>query len=468
MTILPVIMAGGTGSRLWPLSRELYPKQFLSFGNEYTMLQTTIKRLDGLTDNLPLVLCNEEHRFLAAEQLRQLDKLNKNLILEPYVRNTAPAIAIAALHVLSSNGDTNMLVLAADHIIQNTEAFHKTVQQAVIHSEQGKLVTFGIVPNAAETGYGYIKKGAAIGDAFEISAFVEKPNLSLAEQYFKSKDYLWNSGMFMFKASRYLEELNKFRPDILRACEEAYVDRHIDNDFMRIDEKLFYNCPSDSIDYAVMEKTASAVVSPLDAGWNDIGSWSALLDISDKDTNGNYIKGDVLSMGCKDSYIYSESMLVAALGLKDTIIVQTKDAILVADRYSVQNVKKIVESLKEQAREEHITHREVLRPWGKFDAIGHGERYKVKCITVAPGQKLSLQSHKHRSEHWVVVRGIATITKDNELFTLNEDQSVYIPQGVRHSLENKQSSPLVIIEVQSGSYLGEDDIIRFEDKYGRL
>ncbi len=474
MVILPVIMAGGSGSRLWPLSRELYPKQFLQLDGDVTMLQTTLRRLRGLSAVNPVVICHEDHRFLVAEQLRAMNKLANNIILEPAGRNTAPAIALAALTALQTateGSDPLLLVLAADHVIRDEAAFTATVESARVYAEAGKLVTFGIVPTKAETGYGYIKRGAATGetqDAYTVAQFVEKPDQTTAEHYLESGDYYWNSGMFLFRASRYLAELERFRPDIYAACVEAVGTVNADLDFVRVNKAAFLSCPSDSIDYAVMERTADAVVVPMSAGWSDVGSWSSLWDISEKDINGNVSHGDVLQHNSQNNYVFVESSLVTTVGVQDLVIVQTKDAVLVADKYQVQDVKKIVESLKAAGRTEHHIHREVYRPWGKYDSIDNGVRYQVKRITVKPGEKLPIQMHHHRAEHWIVVSGTASVTNGDSVQLVTENQSVYIPVGQIHALENPGKIMLEMIEVQSGSYLGEDDIVRFEDRYGRI
>ena len=473
-SVTPVIMAGGNGSRLWPLSRELFPKQFLTLDGELTMLQTTIRRLRGLAAENPVVICNDEHRFLVAEQLRAINKLANNIILEPAGRNTAPAIALAALTALQTapeGSDPLLLVLAADHVIRDEAAFTATVESARVYAEAGKLVTFGIVPTKAETGYGYIKRGAATGDtqdAYTVAQFVEKPDHTTAEHYLESGDYYWNSGMFLFRASRYLAELQQFRPDIYAACVEAVGTVNADLDFVRVNKAAFLSCPSDSIDYAVMEHTADAVVVPMSAGWSDVGSWSSLWDISEKDINGNVSHGDVLQHNSQNNYVFAESCLVTTVGVQNLVIVQTKDAVLVADKHQVQDVKKIVESLKAAGRTEHHIHREVYRPWGKYDSIDNGERYQVKRITVKPGEKLSIQMHHHRAEHWIVVSGTASVTNGDSVQLVTENQSVYIPVGQIHALENPGKIMLEMIEVQSGSYLGEDDIVRFEDRYGRI
>lgn len=465
--ILPVIMAGGTGSRLWPLSRDLMPKQFLKLDGLQTMLQATVKRLSDIEALPPLVICNEEHRFIAAEQLRQISQLDHNIILEPAGRNTAPAIALAALAALKKGTDPLLLVLAADHVIANTAAFTSAVNLAADFAAQDKLVTFGIVPTAPETGYGYIKRGAAVASSFAVASFVEKPSLAVAEQYLASGEYYWNSGMFMFKASVYLNELKQHRPDIYAACEQAMSEVNPDLDFIRVNKEAFMACPDESIDYAVMEKTASAIVVPLDAGWNDVGAWSSLWEISVKDSHGNVHQGDVLSTASNNNYIFAETSLVATVGLENTVVVQTKDAVLVAAKDKVQDVKAIVQQLKAAGRNEHKIHREVYRPWGKYDSIDNGQRYQVKRITVKPGEKLSIQMHHHRAEHWIVVSGTANVTVDGKDTLLSENQSIYIPLGAIHALENPGKIPLELIEVQSGSYLGEDDIVRFSDRYGR-
>lgn len=467
--LLPIIMAGGSGSRLWPLSRQLNPKQFLQLADaKLSMLQATIARLQGLNIALPRLICNEQHRFLAAEQLRQLDMEKSNILLEPVGRNTAPAIALAALQAVADGQDPVLLVLAADHLIKNVSAFHAAINTALPLADNGKLVTFGIVPDHPETGYGYIEKGASVADGgFAVSQFVEKPDLATATDYLKSGDFLWNSGMFMFRASRYLQELERFQPEILEACKLALAGGQQDLHFTRVDAAAFAACPDDSIDYAVMEKTADAVVVPLDAGWSDIGSWSALWDVSDKDEHGNVLKGDVLHHNSSNTYVHAESRLVSIVGVEDLVIVETKDAIMVAHKNNVQDVKKIVEQIKDQGRKEHINHREVYRPWGVYDSIDEGHRYQVKRITVKPGAKLSVQMHHHRAEHWIVVSGTAKVTNGDTTFLVTENQSTYIPIGQVHALENPGVIPLELIEVQSGPYLGEDDIVRFEDKYGR-
>lgn len=469
MNILPVIMAGGSGTRLWPLSRELHPKQFLTLpGHKQSMLQTTVARLKGLSDAFPLIISNEAHRFIAAEQLRQLGKLRGNILLEPVGRNTAPAIALAALTAQRDGSDPLLLVLAADHIISDTAAFQAAVKKALPLAEAGKLVTFGIVPTAAETGYGYIRRGAALAEgAYAVAAFVEKPDQKTAQDYVASGQYDWNSGMFLFRASVYLQELHSHRPDILAACQKALAAPQNDLDFVRVDAAAFEACPSDSIDYAVMEKTAQAAVVPMAAGWSDVGAFSSLWEISRKDEQGNAFNGDVFAFDTENTFVDAENALVATVGLKDTVIVQTKDAVLVAARDRVQDVKKIVEQLKAQGRSEPKLHRQVYRPWGHYDSIDAGARYQVKRITVSPGAKLSVQMHHHRAEHWVVVSGTARVTLDGVERLLAENESIYLPVGAVHALENPGKIPLELIEVQVGSYLGEDDIVRFEDRYGR-
>jgi mannose-1-phosphate guanylyltransferase len=457
-------MAGGSGTRLWPLSRAAHPKQFLTLHGEDTMLQATFKRLSELDIQASITICNEEHRFFVAEQLREIDNLG-SIILEPVGRNTAPAIALAAL---TAKDDPLLLVLAADHVIKDEVAFSSAVIRAVPLAEAGKLVTFGIVPTQPHTGYGYIKRGNDLGEGFEVDGFVEKPNSDIAEDYFSSGDYYWNSGMFLFRASSYLEELKKFRPDILEQCKASVIQVKADLDFLRIDKETFGLCPTESVDYAVMEKTSHAVVVPMDAGWSDIGSWSSLWDVSEKDSDGNSTHGDVLLHNTHNSFVKTDGKLVATLGVNDLVIVSTKDVLMVANKDSVQDVKIITAKLKADSRSEWDLNREVFRPWGKYDAIDSGERYQVKRITVKPGAKLSLQMHHHRSEHWVVVSGTAKVTNGENTFLLAENESTYIQAGVVHALENPGKVDLELIEVQSGSYLGEDDIVRFEDRYGRV
>ena len=464
MSICAVIMAGGSGTRLWPLSRAAHPKQFLPLYGKNTMLQETVKRLGYLNIQTSITICNEEHRFFVAEQLREINKLG-SIILEPEGKNTAPAIALAAFK--SREEDPLLLVLAADHVIQDNTAFKQAVSDAIPEAESGKLVTFGIVPSEPHTGYGYIKRGDQQNNAYVVDKFVEKPSIELAKEYTDSGEYYWNSGMFLFKASRYLKELKEFRPDIYQACEASMSQIKSDLDFLRVNSEKFAECPSDSVDYAVMENTADAVVVPMDAGWSDIGSWSSLWEINDKDENGNSTLGDVAIHNSKDCYVRADDQLVAAVGVDDLVIVSTKDAVMVAHKDSAQDAKVIAQKLKAEMRSEWELHREVYRPWGKYDSLDFGERYQVKRITVKPGAKLSVQMHHHRAEHWIVVSGTAKVTNGDKTFMLSENESTFIPIGVVHALENPGMVQLEIIEVQSGSYLGEDDIVRFEDLYGR-
>jgi mannose-1-phosphate guanylyltransferase / mannose-6-phosphate isomerase len=468
--LTPVILSGGAGTRLWPLSRELYPKQLLALIGERTMLQQTALRLEGLGASAPVIVCNEAHRFLVAEQLRQLGLEPRAMVLEPLGRNTAPAIALGARAALATDAtdpDPVLLVLPADHVMRDVPAFHRAVHTALGAAEQGQLVTFGIVPSSPETGYGYIQRGAASGDVHRIARFVEKPSAERAHEFVASGEYYWNSGMFMFRARRYLTELERFAPEIAAACEAAFRGARSDLDFTRIESQAFNRCPADSIDYAVMEKTSDAVVVPLDAGWSDVGSWAALHEATESDRQGNVARGDVICENSQGCYLYSESRLLAAVGLRDHVVVETKDAVLVAPKSHVQDVKKLVFRLKEQGRYEHSLHREVFRPWGSYDSIENGPRFQVKRLKIKPGATLSLQMHHHRAEHWIVVSGTARITRGDEVFLLEENQSTYIPIGVKHRIDNPGKIPLHIIEVQSGSYLGEDDIVRFEDRYGR-
>jgi mannose-1-phosphate guanylyltransferase/mannose-6-phosphate isomerase len=465
LPILPVILSGGSGTRLWPLSREAYPKQFLPLVGDVTMLQATWNRVAAIAGKAPIVVANQEHRFMAAEQLRECNVTPQALILEPIGRNTAPAIAIAALQALAAGEDALLLVLPSDHVVRDDAAFHAAVKQAAAAADAGKLVTFGIVPTAPETGYGYIKAQAGTG-VHAVDRFVEKPDLATAQQYVASGEYYWNSGMFLFKASRYLQELEALQPAILAACRAALDKASRDSDFIRLDADAFAASPNDSIDYAVMEKTADAAVVPLDAGWNDVGSWSALWEVSDKDADGNACHGDVIALDCRNSYAYG-TRLIAMVGLEDVVVVETDDAVFVGHKDRVQDVKEIVGQIKRDGRSEAAAHRKVYRPWGAYDSIDNGARFQVKRITVKPGATLSLQMHHHRAEHWIVVSGTAEVTRGEDVILLTENQSTYIPLGVTHRLKNPGKLPLELIEVQSGSYLGEDDIVRFEDQYGR-
>ncbi len=463
--ILPVILSGGSGTRLWPLSREAYPKQFLALAGEQTMLQATWQRVAPIAGRAPLVVANEEHRFVAAEQLQQLGVQPQAILLEPVGRNTAPAIAVAALEATRDGDDAVLLVLPSDHVIADEAAFRAAVLRALPAAREGKLVTFGIVPTAPETGYGYIKAGAQ-GDVRPVDRFVEKPDAETAQQYVQSGEYFWNSGMFLFKASRYLAELERFNPAMLAASRTAWQQARRDADFTRLDKDAFTAVASDSIDYAVMEKTADAVVVALDAGWNDVGSWTALRDVSAQDADGNAHHGDVIAIDCHNTYAYGER-LIALVGLEDVIVVETDDAVMVGKSDRMQEIKQVVARIKAEGRPEATWHRKVYRPWGAYDSIDHGERFQVKRITVKPGATLSLQMHHHRAEHWIVVSGTAEVTRGDDVLLLTENQSTYIPLGVTHRLKNPGKLPLELIEVQSGSYLGEDDIVRFEDTYGR-
>ncbi len=463
--ILPVILSGGSGTRLWPLSREAYPKQFLALAGEQTMLQATWERVAPIAGRPPLVVANEEHRFVAAEQLQQLGVQPQAILLEPVGRNTAPAIAVAALEATLEEGDPVLLVLPSDHVIADEEAFRAAVLSALPAAREGKLVTFGIVPTGPETGYGYIKASSG-GAVRAVDRFVEKPDAETALQYVQSGEYFWNSGMFLFKASRYLAELERLHPEMLAASRNAWQLARRDTDFTRLDKDAFAAVPADSIDYAVMEKTNDAVVVPLDAGWNDVGSWTALRDVSAQDADGNAHHGDVIAIDCRNTYAYGER-LIALVGLDDVIVVETDDAVMVGRSDRMQEIKQVVAKLKADARPEATWHRKVYRPWGAYDSIDNGERFQVKRITVKPGGTLSLQMHHHRAEHWVVVSGTAEVTRGDEVILLGENQSTYIPLGVTHRLRNPGKLALELIEVQSGSYLGEDDIVRFEDTYGR-
>lgn len=475
--IVPVILAGGTGSRLWPLSRELFPKQFLTLHGSESMLQSTLTRLSGLHCEPPLVVCNEEHRFIVAEQLRQQQLLDHNILLEPEGRNTAPAIALAALLMQQQGKDPLLLVLAADHVIEQQGAFQRSITQAIPHAAAGKLIVFGVSPQSAATEFGYIKRGASVAVAegsaeerlptYQVVRFAEKPDLKTAERFIQSGDYYWNAGMFLVKASKYLAELKQFRPDIYQACQQSMEQPQADMDFIRINTAAFASCPVEPIDYAVMEQTDDALVVPLYSDWCDVGSWSALWSLADKDQHGNACHGDIISQHSNDNFVYSESALVAMIGVHDLVVVQTKDAVLVAAKDQVQQVKQLVDQLKVDGRAEYRIHQQVFRPWGHYESLVQEARYQVKHITVKAGERLSSQLHHHRAEHWVIVSGTAKVTINGVAQLLAENESVYIPLGATHSLENPGKIALQLIEVQSGSYLGEDDIVRFEDRYGR-
>ncbi len=476
-TLLPVILAGGGGTRLWPMSREHYPKQFLALTGDDSLLQQTVKRLDLATDQAsidpPLILCNEEHRFLVAEQLRLIDADNSGIFLEPVGRNTAPALTIAALHAARGDGDPILFMMPADHVIRDLDAFHAAIARGMKEASTGSLVTFGIVPDRPETGYGYIRQGEALdGEGVNrIAEFVEKPDLETAEGYLAEGHHVWNSGMFMMRASVWLQAIEQHRPDILEAAGTAYGQASEDGDFLHLDQAAFSACPADSVDYAVMERIAgtdqpSAVIA-MDAGWSDVGAWSSLWEIAEHDADGNMLRGDVCSIDSKDCAIVADHRFVAALGCEDLVVVETADAVMVAPRNKAQSVKQIVAWLKQQGRDERLTHRRVYRPWGNYESIDFGARFQVKRITVSPGERLSLQMHHHRAEHWIVVTGTARVTRNDETFLLGENESTYIPLGATHRLENPGTIPLEIIEIQSGAYLGEDDIVRFEDAYHR-
>ena len=470
LSIIPIILSGGSGRRLWPLSRRQLPKQFLKLSGQHTMLQDTITRLSGIS-NLkdPIIVCNEEHRFLVAEQCKQINVSNPTILLEPIGKNTAPAIAAAAVHSIKDSPGAVLLVLSADHIIKDVNKFYRAIDIAFKQAKEDKLVVFGVMPTDANTNYGYIKSSKNNKNgAYKVEEFLEKPALEIAKLYFEQGNYLWNSGMFMFNNNILISELTIHSQPMLNAVTSAVNLAIKDLDFIRLDKNSFESCPSDSIDYAIMEKTNNLVVVPLEAQWNDIGTWSTLYDIGIKDDNGNVINGDVFANETHNTYIKSTNHIVATIGVKDLVIIDTENATLISTKEKAHEVKKIVEYLEKENRDEHLFHRKVYRPWGWYDSIEAGKHFQVKRLHVNPGGKLSLQLHNNRAEHWVVVSGEATVINGQELLILIEGESTYIPIGTKHSLENKTHQLLEIIEVQSGSYLGEDDIIRFDDIYGRM
>lgn len=494
MSLQPVILSGGSGTRLWPLSRQAYPKQFLPLTSEHTMLQETVRRLDGLAEEHPrqpigqldpLVVCNDAHRFLVAEQFRVIGRQPARIILEPVGRNTAPALTLAALAATQTGEDPVLLVMPADHTIRKEAAFRSAVADAYAIARGGAVVTFGIVPGKPETGYGYIRQGAVypmeglVGSAFDLAEFVEKPDAKTAEGYVASGEYAWNSGIFVLKASLWLGLIERFRPDIARAVENAFSGAGLDGNFLRLDSAVFETCPSDSIDYAVMERLCgidpaqvpsdlpAAVVMPLDVGWSDVGAWSALWEVREQDSTGNVLDGDAFVHEATDNLVLAQHRMVAAIGVNNLIVVETPDAVLIASKESAQDVKAVTQFLQSAHRNEYLHHQRVHRPWGSYESIGRGGRYQVKRLVVQPGESLSSQMHHHRAEHWIIVSGTARVTCEDKTFLLTENQSTYIPVGTTHRLENPGSIPLELIEVQSGSYLGEDDIVRFDDRYNR-
>ena len=470
-TILPVILCGGSGTRLWPLSRKSFPKQFLSlnYKNNYSLIQNTLIRIKNLDNQSnPILICNEEHRFIIAEQMREINIIPSQIILEPFGRNTAPAIAVAALKSLEKGDDPNLLILSSDHHIENEEKFIEILNSGVKYSEKGRLVTFGVVPKSPETGYGYIKsKNTSSNSGYEIEAFIEKPNKEKAKSFLRDNRFTWNSGIFLFKASEILKEIEKFSPEIITFCKKSLDKKLYDLDFQRLNKKSFFNCPNISIDVAVMEKTSKGTVIPLDVGWNDIGCWDSLWEISKKDSKGNVVEGDVSIENTENCFLRSENRLIAGIGLKNLLIVETNDAILIAEKSQSQKVKNIVQKLQNEKKSQGIEHQKIFRPWGNYETLINSKNWQVKIIIVKAGEKISLQKHKYRSEHWVVVSGLAKVEIDSKILILEENQSTYIPQGSTHRLSNVGKEDLKIIEIQSGSYIGEDDIIRIEDEYGR-
>ncbi|MGD8875970.1 MAG: mannose-1-phosphate guanylyltransferase/mannose-6-phosphate isomerase [Gammaproteobacteria bacterium] len=471
MSLYPVILSGGSGSRLWPLSREHFPKPLLPLVSDRTLLQETACRLDSLPDlGEAVYVCNEEHRFLVAEQVAQLGKKPATIILEPQGRNTAPALTLAALYLVAHEPEAMMVVMPADHVMTEPQRFVEAVQLGSVSAQSGSLVTFGVLPDSPETGYGYIKRNGELEDAaaYKVAKFVEKPDQQTAMRYVDAGDYYWNSGIFLMRADRWLEEIGKHRADILECCQQALEQGTQDSDFLRVHKPEFVACPSDSIDYAVMEKTSRAVVVPISAGWSDVGAWSALWNVCARDTDGNVIQGDVIAQDTHNAFLVAQHRCLATVGVDNIIVVETADAVLVADKDKAQDVKEIVKRLKETDRDEHKFHRRVYRPWGCYEGIDAGPRFQVKRLSVKPGARLSLQMHHHRAEHWVVVKGTARVTCGERTFNLHENESTYIPIGERHRLENPGNIPLEVIEIQSGSYLGEDDIVRYDDVYDRL